>query len=135
VDGGEAMIVAGLGFRTTCTANELVALIGRVGEAAGAHVEALAVPDFKAGASALATAAAILAIEVRPVTRAALAEVQRLCPSRSAAALAAVGVASVAEACALAAAGPGGRLLAPKAASGAATCALAMSAPDGGQGA
>jgi cobalt-precorrin 5A hydrolase len=129
------MIVAGLGFRTTCTANELVALIGRVGEAAGAHVEALAVPDFKAGASALATAAAILAIEVRPVTRAALAEVQRLCPSRSAAALAAVGVASVAEACALAAAGPGGRLLAPKAASGAATCALAMSAPDGGQGA
>jgi len=135
VDGGEAMIVAGLGFRTTCTANELVALIGRVGEAAGAHVEALAVPDFKAGASALATAAAILAIEVRPVTRAALAEVQRLCPSRSAAALAAVGVASVAEACALAAAGPGGRLLAPKAASGAATCALAMSAADGGQGA
>jgi len=128
------MIVAGLGFRTTCTAEDLVALIERVGEAAGAQISALAVPDFKAGASALAGAATRLALEVRPVTRDALIAVQPLCPSPSAAALAAVGVASVAEACALAAAGPGARLLAPKTAGGAATCALAASAREEGQG-
>lgn len=128
------MIVAGLGFRTTCTADELVALIERVGEAAGAQIAALAVPDFKVGASALARAAASLALEVRPISREALIAVQSLCLSRSAAALDAVGVPSVAEACALAAAGPGARLLSPKTVSGAATCALAASASQGGQG-
>ncbi len=128
------MIVAGLGFRTTCTADELVALVERVGEAAGAKVAALAVPEFKAGASALARAAAILALEVRSISQDALIAVQPLCPSRSAAAWAAVGVASVAEACALAAAGPGAQLLAPKTASDAATCALAASAPQEGEG-
>jgi cobalt-precorrin 5A hydrolase len=134
VVGGETMIVAGLGFRTTCTADELVALIERVGEAAGAKVAALAVPDFKLGASVLARAAARLALEVRPISRDALIAAQPLCLSRSAAALDAVGVASVAEACALAAAGPGARLLGPKTASGAATCALAASTLERGQG-
>jgi cobalt-precorrin 5A hydrolase len=128
------MIVAGLGFRTTCTADELVALIERVGEAAGVRIAALAVPDFKVGASALVRAASSLALEVRPVSRDALIAVQPLCLSRSAAALDAVGVASVAEACALAAAGPGGRLLGPRTASGAATCAMAICASEEGQG-
>jgi cobalt-precorrin 5A hydrolase len=128
------MIVAGLGFRTTCTADELVALIERVGEAAGAKIAALAVPDFKVGASALAEAASRLALEIRPAPQDALIAVQPLCLSRSTAALAAVGVASVAEACALAAAGPGGRLLAPRTASAAATCALAASASEEEQG-
>ncbi len=127
------MIVAGLGFRTSCTADELVALIRSVGQAAGAEIGALAAPEVKVGASALAGAAASLALEIRPVSRDALVAVQPLCPSRSAAALAAVGVASVAEACALAAAGPGARLLAPKTSSAAATCALAASAPEEGQ--
>jgi cobalt-precorrin 5A hydrolase len=128
------MIVAGLGFRTACTAEELVALIERVGGAAGVRIAALAVPDVKADASALARAAASLALEVRSVSRDALIAVQPLCPSRSAAVLDAVGVASVAEACALAAAGPGARLLAPKTASGAATCALAASSSEEGEG-
>jgi cobalt-precorrin 5A hydrolase len=128
------MIVAGLGFRTTCTADELVALIECVGEAAGAKIAALAVPDFKAGTSALAGAAERLALEVRPVSRDDLIAVQSLCPSRSTAALDAVGVASVAEACALAAAGPGARLFAPRTASAAATCALAASASQEGEG-
>ncbi len=128
------MIVAGLGFRTTCTADELVAVVERAGEAAGARISALAVPDFKASASELVRAAASLALEVRPVSRDALIAVQSLCPSLSAAALEAVGVASVAEACALAAAGPGARLLGPRTASGAATCALAVCASEGGQG-
>ncbi len=132
--GGEAVIVAGLGFRTTCTADELVALIARVGDAAGAQIAALAVPDFKADAPALARAASSLALEVRPISQAALIAVQTLCPSRSAAALASVGVASVAEACALAAAGPGAQLLGPRTASGAATCALAMSVSEEGAG-
>ncbi len=128
------MIVAGLGFRTACTAEELVALIVCVGEAAGAEIAALAVPDVKAGGSALARAASSLALEIRPISKDALIAVQPLCPSRSAAALASVGVASVAEACALAAAGSGARLLAPRTASSAATCALAISASDGGEG-
>jgi len=132
--GGEVMIVAGLGFRTTCTADELVALVERVGEAAGAKIAALAVPDFKVGASALARAASSLALEVRPVSRDALIAVQPLCPSQSAAAVKSIGVASVAEACALAAAGPGAHLLAPRMSSGAATCALAASASEEGEG-
>jgi len=126
------MIVAGLGFRTTCTADELVALIERVGEAAGAKIAALAAPDFKVGASVLAQAAASLSLEVRSVSRDAMIAVQSLCPSHSAAALDVVGVASVAEACALAAAGPGARLLSPRTASGAATCALAVCGGQGG---
>jgi cobalt-precorrin 5A hydrolase len=132
--GGETMIVAGLGFRTTCAADELVALIVSVSEAAGAKIAALAVPDVKAGASALAEAAASLALEIRPVSREAMIAMQPLCLSRSAAALNAIGVASVAEACALAAAGPGARLFGPRTASGAATCALAGWAPQEGQG-
>jgi cobalt-precorrin 5A hydrolase len=128
------MIIAGLGFRAACTAEELVALIVSVAAAAGAEIAALAVPDFKVGASALTTAASSLALEVRPVSTDALVAVQPLCPSRSAAALDSVGVASVAEACALAAAGPGARLLAPRTASAAATCALAASASEDGEG-
>jgi len=127
------MIVAGLGFRTSCTADELVALIRSVGQAAGAEIGALAAPDFKLGASALSGAASSLALEIRPVSRDALVAVQPLCPSRSAAALASIGVASVAEACALAAAGPGARLLGPRTSSSAATCALAASAPEEGR--
>ena len=122
--GDQAMIVAGLGFRTTCMAEELVALVLAVGDAAGVKVTALAVPDFKAEASQLVQAAKCLALEILPVSHDALTEVQSRCPSRSAAALSVVGLASVAEACALAAAGPGGQLLAPKTASAAATCAL-----------
>jgi cobalt-precorrin 5A hydrolase len=129
------MIVAGLGFRTACTAEELVALIERVGDAAGVKISALAVPDFKAGASALVRVAASLGLEVRVISPDALIAVQPLCPSQSAAALNSVGVASVAEACALAAAGPRARLLAPRTSSRAATCALAASASEGGQGA
>jgi len=128
------MIVAGLGFRAACTADELIALIARVAEASGARIAALAVPEFKISAHALSQAAAYFALEIRLVSREAIISVQPLCPSRSAAALAAIGVASVAEACALAAAGPGARLLGPKTASLAATCALAASALEDGEG-
>jgi cobalt-precorrin 5A hydrolase len=127
------MIVAGLGFRTSCTADELITLIRRVGEAADVKIGALAAPDFKLGASALAGAASSLALEIKPVSRDALIAVQPLCPSRSAAALDAVGAASVAEACALAAAGTGARLLGPRTASAAATCALAATASEKGR--
>jgi cobalt-precorrin 5A hydrolase len=125
------MIVAGLGFRAACTADELIALIARVGEASGARIAALAVPDFKIGSDMLSEVSAYFKMEIRAVSRDSLIRVQLLCPSRSSAALAALGVASVAEACALAAAGPGARLLAPKTASVAATCALAASAWEG----
>jgi cobalt-precorrin 5A hydrolase len=119
------MIVAGVGFRSACTVEDLVDLVRQAAQSAGAVVSALAVPAFKAGAPQVEPAAAALGLPVVVVDEDAFAAVQSRCLTRSAAALAAVGVASVAEACALAAAGPGGRLLGPRRSSVAATCALA----------
>jgi cobalt-precorrin 5A hydrolase len=119
------MIVAGLGFRTTCAAEELVALVRQVAAAAGVEVSRLAAPAFKAQAPALRQAAERLGLETALVSDADLAEVQDLCLTQSHAVQAAVGLASVAEACALAAAGPGAQLLGPRTSNGAATCALA----------
>lgn len=113
------MIVAGVGFRSACTAAELAALVRTMlGER---RATVLAAPARKRGAPAL-EAAAQLGLALRLVDDAALAAVQHLCPTRSEAARRATGHASVAEACALAG---GGSLLAPRVASALATCALA----------
>ncbi len=119
-------IIAGLGFRAACTAEDIVALVRRVAAAAGVEVNRLAAPAFKAEAPALRQAAERLGLELALMSEAALAEVQPLCLTHSQAAQAAVGLASVAEACALAAAGPGARLLGPRTSNGVATCALAQ---------
>ncbi|MHB8283741.1 MAG: cobalamin biosynthesis protein [Caulobacteraceae bacterium] len=124
--GGEAVIVAGLGFRTACPAEELIALIGQAEQTHGVVVGALAAPDFKTQAPELLRAAKMLGLAVVAVTPAAMVEAQPLCLTRSPAALAVLGVAAVSEACALAAAGVGGRLLGPKRTSASATCALAQ---------
>jgi cobalt-precorrin 5A hydrolase len=123
------MIVVGVGFRAGCPAGEIVDLVRHAQAQTGYRAEVLAAPVFKCGEPSLADAAATLALPLVPVDRAALDVVQGRCLTRSAAALAAVGLASVAEACALAAAGPTGRLLSARVASARATCALASGDP------
>lgn len=111
------MIIAGLGCRRGCAAEEIVALVRAAG-----HADALATPAFKRGEPGLQEAARQLGLELRFVTEAALAAVQPLCVTRSAAAERATGHASIAEAAALAG---GGVLVRPRIASANATCALA----------
>lgn len=117
------MIVAGVGFRATCTAEELAGLVRAV--LAGRTATVLAAPAFKAGAPAL-EAAALLGLSLVLVDDPALAAVQPLCPTRSDPARRATGHDSIAEACALAAAGRGARLLGPRTAAAMATCAVAV---------
>lgn len=123
------MIVAGVGFRSGCPASEIVDLVRRAQALAGRLADALAAPAFKSGEPGLRAAAEVLALPLVLVERAALDAVQPRCLTRSVAAQAAVGLASVAEACALAAAGTAGRLLSPRIASAKATCALAAGDP------
>ncbi|TCT13568.1 cobalt-precorrin 5A hydrolase [Tepidamorphus gemmatus] len=126
------MIVAGIGCRRGCTADEIVALVRRAMEEAGAahcRLTALAAPSFKRDEPGLRAAADILALPLFHVGDDRLTAVQADCPTRSASALAATGQASIAEAAALAAAGPGGRLVLARIKSAAATCALAERRP------
>jgi cobalt-precorrin 5A hydrolase len=129
VDGGEAMIVAGLGFSSKCGPEELADLVRRAQVAAARKAEMLAAPAWKADAACLETAAAILALPVVPVARDRLAEVADRVSTESAASRAIAGVGSVAEAAALAAAGPRSRLTLARISSTHATCALAEGAP------
>lgn len=126
------MIVAGIGCRKACGADEIVALVRRAVAAAGAancRLTALAAPAFKRGEPGLADAAEALALPLLFVEEARLKAVEPACPTTSAAAQSATGHASVAEASALAAAGPGGRLVLARINSAAATCALAERGP------
>lgn len=126
------MIVAGIGCRKGCAADEIVALVRRaVAEAGAAHcrLTALAAPAFKRAEPGLCEAATILALPLLHVGDDRLKAVQAECPTRSAPALAATGHGSVAEAAALAAAGPGARLVLARISSAAATCALAERGP------
>ena len=117
------MIVAGLGCRRGCPAADLVAAVQRAAGQSGLAVGALAAPAFKAHEPGLHQAALSLGIPLLLMDDAAMRAAQPRCPTRSAAALAATGLASVAEAAALAASG--GVLLLPRLAVGSATCALA----------
>jgi len=123
--GDQTMIVAGVGFRAACAAEDITALVREVAAASGVAVDRLAAPDFKAEAPALRRAAEMLGLKLVLASEAALAEVEPLCLTHSRVAEAATGLTSVAEACALVAAGPGARLLGPRTSNGVATCALA----------
>ena len=120
---GQGLIVAGVGFRRGCPADDLVHLVRMAQDRAGCRAGSLAAPDWKRGEPGLHAAAVRLGLPITFVERAALAAVQPLCPTRSAAAERETGVASVAEGAALAASG--GRLLLPRIAQGGVTCALA----------
>ena len=119
------MMVAGIGCRPSAGAEAIVAVVraaeGRIGDRA----ELLAAPAFRDGA-ALREAAASLGLALHLVDRAALLAVQPRCATRSEAALAATGLASVAEAAALAAAGAASVLRCRRLDGDGASCALAQ---------
>ena len=126
--GDEVMIIAGVGFRRSVAAEEIVMLVEQALERSAlthgalaklATIEALAdLPAFTKAARRLAVAA--IAVEEQALFAAA-PHVR----TQSVRSLAAHGVGSVAEAAALAAAGPGATLVLERIASASATCALA----------
>jgi cobalt-precorrin 5A hydrolase len=127
---GDAVIVAGFGFRAGATEESLraalaVALEAAAGLSGGDRVQALAAPADKADAPALVALAAGLGLPRHAVPLAALAAQTTITPAGPAAAR--YGPGSTAEAAALAAAGPGARLAALRAVApdGRATCAIA----------
>ena len=117
------MIVAGLGFRRGCPADDIVRLVRMAQDRAGCSAGSLAAPEWKRGEAGLHDAAVCLRLPVAFIAHAELTAVQPLCPTRSVVAERETGVASVAEGAALAASG--GRLLLARIAHGGATCALA----------
>ena len=117
------MIVAGLGFRNGCGADDIVHLVRTAEARAGCVAGSLAAPGWKRDAPGLHDAAAHLGLPIAFIDDAALIAVQPRCPTRSIVAERETGVASVAEGAALAASG--GRLLLARIAGGGATCALA----------
>ncbi len=119
------LVIAGIGCRRNCAAEDIEAALGLACAAAGRRAGSLAVPDFKAQEPGVRQAAMRLGLTLLVIDAAALIDAQPRCPTRSAAAARAVGVASVAEGCALAACGPGGRLVLPRLVQGGASCALA----------
>ncbi|MBC9206213.1 cobalamin biosynthesis protein [Roseomonas aerophila] len=118
------MIVAGMGCRPGVAPEAVLALLKRAGQGLPAFTH-LAAPAFRVGETSLAEAAARLGLELLWLEAPALEAVQPLCPTRSAAALRATGLASVAEACALAGAGMGASLLLPRIDGAGVTCAVA----------
>ncbi len=123
-----SFVVAGIGCRKDCPAEDILAVVQRACGAAGRAADALAAPSFKASEAGLQGAAASLGLRLILVEPGALAAAQPRCVTFSefaARAAGAAGAASVAEGCALAAAGPQARLLLPRLAGARATCALA----------
>lgn len=121
--GGEAVIVAGLGFRSGCVADDIVRLVQAAQVQACCIVGSLAAPGWKQGEPGLHAAAARLGLPIAFIEAVTLIAVQPRCPTRSAVAERETGIASVAEGAALAASG--GRLMLTRIAGGGATCALA----------
>jgi cobalt-precorrin 5A hydrolase len=119
------VIIAGIGCRRDCAAEDIFAIVRLAAERAGAAPTALATSAAKAATPALREAAAVLALPLLPVAGPALEAAAPRCATRSAASLRATGLPSLAEAAALAAAGEGSRLLLPRIAGARATCALA----------
>jgi cobalt-precorrin 5A hydrolase len=126
--GDEAMIVAGMGFRRSVSADEIVALVEQALEGASLPREALeklATIEVLAALPAFTEAARRLNVVAAPVAEPALSEVAPQVRTQSARSIAAHGVGSVAEAAALAAAGRNAHLILERIASPSATCALA----------
>ncbi len=122
-------LVAGVGFRTATTPEEIVALVRRALHEAGLAPDALtalATAADRAGAPNFLGVAAALDLAAVGIEPTALAAADAQVVTRSARIAASRGVGSVAEAAALAAAGPGARLVLPRIASAGATCALAQ---------
>lgn len=123
------MIVAGVGFSSTCGPEELADLVRQAQADAGRIATALAAPAWKADAACLRAAAELLALPILAVSPDQLAAVADRSVTESAASRAAAGVGSVAEAAALAGAGAGSRLALTRISSAHATCALSEGNP------
>lgn len=123
------MIVAGIGCRRDCPAEDIVALLAQaMAEAGIGSVDLIASAELKAGEPGLAQAAAAMGLSLRLFPQAALEAVTNSISLRSACVKRLTGLESVAEAAALAGAGFGARLILPRIANGRATCALAQGA-------
>lgn len=118
-------MIAGLGLRRGCTAEELLALVRQAGVTVRRPIAALAAPAFRRGEPGLVEAASYLQVDLLLIDDHALHAMQPRCVTHSTLVERAVGHSSVAEASALAAAGPRGRLVLPRIKSRSATCALA----------
>jgi cobalt-precorrin 5A hydrolase len=117
------MIAAGVGFRESCSAEEILSLVREVMERGGtASIACLASAHFKNGAACLHEAAAALGVPVALICEQDLAAAGPRCVTQAIS-----GRPSIAEAACLAAAGPTSRLLLRRLATARATCALATS--------
>jgi cobalt-precorrin 5A hydrolase len=126
--GDEAMIVAGIGFRRSVAAEDIVALVEQALERAALAGDALvklATIEALADLPVFTEAARRLAVPAMSVDQQALSAAAPRVRTQSARSIAAHGVGSVAEAAALAAAGPRAELVLDRIASSSATCALA----------
>ncbi len=119
------MIVAGIGFRSSATSGDILDILRQAEGQSGCDVQLLAAPETKVSQRALLEVLSILGLPLIAIGRVQLERVQGRCPTRSRAALAALGLSSVAEGCALAALDESGRLVLPRVANARATCALA----------
>jgi cobalt-precorrin 5A hydrolase len=131
MDGGEAMIVAGVGFRRGVAAEEIVTAVERalsLGSLAQARLAYLATVESRAGEPGLVDAAHRLSLGIEAVSPGRLAEAEPRLATRSERVARLHGVGSVAEAAALVAAGPDSRLVVPRVSTGRATCAIATGA-------
>lgn len=123
------MIVAGLGYRSAISAEQIEAALGsalRAALVADAQLQRIAVAAAKADEAAIHRVAAARGLRLALISQPELEAASPRTVTRSARSLASMKVHSVAEAAALAAAGPGARLLAPRIAVGPVTCALAQ---------
>lgn len=123
--GDKTVIVAGIGCRRGCPAEDIVALVRRAAAEAHCDASALAAPEFRASEPGLLRAAATLALPLLLVDREGLAAAQSRCVTRSQRAEQTTGFTSVAEAAALSAAGPAATLVMARIAGSRATCAIA----------
>lgn len=128
------MIVAGIGCRAACAAEDVEAALDAALAAAGrtlVEVAALYAPVARADSDALRAAALMVGKRLALVEQARLLQFSAGALTQSAHAQRALGVPSVAETAALAGAdaewpGRPARLLGPRVSSGGATCALAI---------
>ncbi|GGG28840.1 cobalamin biosynthesis protein [Chelatococcus composti] len=122
------MIVAGIGFRRSVAADEIVALVEQALDRAAIAADALgklATVEALAALPAFTEAARRLNVVAASVAEPALSEAAPRVRTQSARSIAAHGIGSVAEAAALAAAGSRAELILERIASPSATCALA----------
>jgi len=122
------MIVAGIGFRRSVEADEIVGLVEQALERAALarnDLKKLATVEVLSNLPAFTEAARQLGAVATPVAQAALLATAPYVRTQSARSIAAHGVGSVAEAAALATAGPHPKLILERITSASATCALA----------